>query len=118
MSKLTDASDRIVHSAVFDVAIGSVKAAAIADSPWLALPVISDVFDLLLLVVGNMIFKQLSTMIDFKIIEFQTEDQRKEYEASVNTLKSVAQKEGVTNGEIEDASSDFRSKLSSLIRLQ
>lgn len=72
---------------------GIANAAARADAPWLNLPIISTIFSLLLNKLGELIYKQASTLGTFMVIDFQTTQERDEYIAAFEGLRLAKIKE-------------------------
>ena len=116
MSKATDISDAIIKAAIFDIGLKAVETAAIADSPWLGLPVFRQIFELLLNTIGNKIYDVLSNSLDFEIIKIQTEQERAAYDSAVSALQTTVQKPGATQDEIDKAKAELRARLAALIK--
>lgn len=120
MSASTDIADKIIHAAVYDVAVQSARAAAIAEAPWIASPVISQIFDLLLGKFADWVFAALDKAVTFAIIDLETEAQRAAYDDAVAAFKLAIQPPtGAPDADaIAKAEAEFKRRLADLIRLR
>lgn len=119
MSDATDLADEMIHAAIYDVALKAAKASAVAEAPWLAWPVFSQVFDFLLGRFADWIYDALDKAIVFAIIDLETEAQRRAYDDAVAAFKSALQPAtGVPDANvIAQAEAEFKKRLADLIRL-
>lgn len=119
MSKATDAADKIIHAAIYDVALMAAEKAAIAEAPFLGLPVIRQVFHYLLMQMADLIYPQLDNMVDFKIIDTEVGHELITYNAAKDRLRmAVLPTQGEPDAaEIENAKADFKKRLADLIHL-
>lgn len=120
MSTATDTADAIIHAAIYDVAVTAAKSAAVAEAPWIAYPVISQVFDFLLSRFADWIYGALDKAVVFAIIDLETEAERRAYDEAVAALKQVIQPiNGVPDADaITKAQAEFKKHLADLIRLR
>lgn len=112
-NQTANAADTVIQRLIFDVALQAAMAAAIADSPWLGLPVIKQLLSSLLQVVAGYIYKALAVHVSFAIINAQTLAEQKDFEASTSAL-AEAFKKGDDN-EIQVATDNVKRALRSLI---
>lgn len=119
MSKATDLANKIIHAAVYDVALRGAKLAAYAEAPWLKAPIISQIFEYLLGKFADWVYTSLDNAVAFSIIDIETQAQREAYEDAVHELKATLQPlTGAPDAEaIAKAEEEFRKRLSDLIRM-
>lgn len=98
---------------IFEVAVNAAYAAAVQAFPFLAWPVISSLFKLLLNWVAGLIYEPIEKNISLGIIKFKTEQQQKDYEASVEEFKK-AQEKGDADA-IAKAKEELKKHLADLI---
>ena len=102
-----------IQVAIFNVAVNALKTAAVADFPWLALPVVSQLFSLLVNTVARYVYKYLSQVATFAVIDAQVASENNSYQQSVTQLQSA-----LTTGDsdaISQAQAAFEANLASLI---
>ncbi len=105
--------NRILHGLIFGVAISGARAAAVAGAPWLKLPFLSQLLDLVLNFVGKRIYLALAESSTFLIIDWQTEAQQKEYDKAVGDLKGA-----IDQGDpdaVKKAQEEFMRRLKDLV---
>lgn len=119
MSNATELATKIIHAAVFDVAVKGARMAAVAEAPWLAYPVISQIFDFLLNHFAEWVFTALDNAVAFSIIDIETEAQREAYEEAVSVLRTTLNPlTGVPDADaIAKAEAEFKKRLGDLIRM-
>ena len=98
---------------IFEVAVTAAYAAAVQALPFLGWPIISSLFRALLTWVAGMLYEPIEKNIALGVITFKTEQQQKEYEASVEAFKK-AQEQGEADA-IAKAREELKKKLSDLI---
>ena len=102
-----------IQSILYDVVLVGVEAAAKAEVPFLALPVISQVFDFFVGQIGSLIYKQLELYVAFEIIDLQVAHEASNYKNAVDDLHK-AHESGDTDA-INKARANFKSTLGNLI---
>lgn len=107
------AVNKVIERLVFDVAINAAKAAAVAQAPWLEMPVVSAVFNYLLNLFGGYIYEALSQNATAIVINVQSEQSREAYSKAVDRLQAAHEKGSAD--EIEKAKQDFKDTLGVLI---
>lgn len=115
MSNATDAADKIIHVAIYDVALKAAKAAALAEAPWLRFPVISSLFDFMLGKFAGWVYGALDKAVVFAIIDIETQAQRHAYDSAVAEIKAKLAKPNPTPEEIEKARQELEKRLGDLI---
>ena len=106
------AVNKIIERLIFDVAVRTARAAAIAEAPWLGLPVISQVFDYLLNLFGKFIYEALARQATFTVIDSQVGKSLTEYETAVSGLNQA-----VAAGSAEDVDKAQLATKAALINL-
>lgn len=111
--------EKLVRSTLktgYSAAIEATLAAAYAQAPWLRLPVIRQVFEFVVRRVGDRIYTEVETHVDFAFIDIEVERERKEYDAALAVFKRVAEEQKGRADEIEKARQALERKLIDLIR--
>lgn len=106
-------ADSIIKFIIFDVVVNAAVAAAQAEVPFLALPIVRNLFSFLVGKVAGLIYTELETNVSFAIIDHQTQAEAAEYEKSKAALYAAHLK-GEQDA-IEKAKADFRASLGKLI---
>lgn len=91
---------------VFTVGVGLAETAIKAEVPFLALPIISTIFDWLLSLIANKIYQYFSLFVTFEIIDIQVSGQVSDSKKALAALKA-AQAKG-DRIEIDKALKEFR----------
>lgn len=93
VNKPVDAISRLIHELVMEVAYNVAIEAAMANSPWLRMPIISTVFR----GVARLVFARIETYIEqaavFATIDAQVNAQAKAYQDAVKKLRDAANAE-------------------------
>jgi hypothetical protein len=105
--------DDIIQSAIFDVALKALETYLYAQMPWLAYPIIKQVFGALLNWIAGYIYNYLTQVANFTVIDLQTDQEKASYDAAVTQLQA-AQSSGDPNA-IQQAKNQFTSTLGNLI---
>lgn len=105
--------ESIINAAVFDLALKAAEVAAIAQAPFLGLPVIKTLFEAFLNWVAGVIYKNLSLVATFVVIDIQTAEQKIAYLKAEGELRA-AHLTGDPDA-ISKAVVDFKTALASLI---
>jgi hypothetical protein len=113
-NEAANTANRIIRSLVFDVALKSAKAALIVEAPWIAWPVVSQLFDFVMNALGERFYIAIAEHSTFLIIDLQTEAKRRQYDAAVEELGRVLP-EGDIHA-IEAAKQKFKHTLRRLVR--
>ncbi len=80
--------DSAIHAIVFDIALNAAKAELISLAPWLKLPVISQLFDLVMNAIAEPLYKNLAIAGIFGVIDAQVSSQNAAYIDSIAALQS------------------------------
>lgn len=88
--------DDFLKGIVNDVVIAAAKAAAMAAIPWLAWPVISQLFDALLNWIGDYIYTAMAEWSTVGVIDVQTWIENSDYKTAVTQLAD-ARNEAIKN---------------------
>lgn len=116
MSDAVKASDAIIEGLVGEVLYSAAKAELIALFPFLALPVINQVFFFFFDKYAEILTKKLATVSAFKIIDYETNKELKEYDsARKELLESVKAQDPE---KIQKATDELKARLSNLIRIR
>lgn len=83
--------NKIIHDLVFDVAVGAAENAAIAQVPLLGLPIIKQIFDVLVGFVAGKIADQLEHVATFTVIDIQTDQESSNYQKATDQLTQAVQ---------------------------
>jgi len=105
--------DSIIQAAIFDVALNALKTYLYAQMPWLAYPVIKQVFGAFLNWIAGYIYTYLTQVANFTVIDLQTDQEKASYDAAVTQLQD-AQSSGDPNA-LQKAKDQFKSTLGNLI---
>lgn len=105
--------DEIIQVAIYDVAVAAFKAFAVAEAPWLKLPIISQLFSLIVDSFAGSLYKFLAQSATFEIIDLQTDSELNAYTKAEAALRAVH----LTGNEaaINAAAINFKTTLASLI---
>jgi hypothetical protein len=90
------AVDSALKSIINDVVISAAKAAAVAAAPWLAWPVVSQLFDALLGWIGGYVYTAMAEWSTIGVIDVQTWIEKSDYQTALTQLKA-ARDEAVQN---------------------
>lgn len=104
--------NKVLRTAI-DYGVKAVKAALVVQAPWLGLPVVSQITDYLLGIVGNYFYTFFAQHATLLVIEFDTAAEKTAYLSSLDVLQK-AQLGGDANA-IAQAKKDAEAKLASLI---
>ncbi len=120
MSKATEIADRIVKALIYDVVLKGVAAAAVAEAPWLSLPVINQVFMFTLNRMADKIYRELDRTVAFQVIEVETDRQSDAYKKAVDALRAeITKPEEMQDAEaVARAKEEFKKRLATLIHLR
>ncbi len=110
---MIDAVDAIIHGVILDVAFNLAVNAAVADMPWLGLPVINSIFRYLLGLAFNYVDKAAEQAAAFAILDAQTSSESSAYKDAVSALQ-IAQASGNANS-IDYATKNLKETLARLI---
>lgn len=102
----------VIH-AIVGAAIVGAETAAKAAVPWLAWPIVAQLFDYLASKFGDLIYTELATSATFFVINFQTAEEKSAYIDSLNNLQ-IAQSGGDADA-IAKALQQARDNLGKLI---
>lgn len=105
--------DEIIHAAVCTVACDAAEAALFAAAPWLNLPVVKQIFDLLFSWLFKYVSAALEKLAAFQIIDIQTHHENASYQSAVDGLQKA-----IASGDqkaIDAADQEFQDTLGRLI---
>jgi hypothetical protein len=105
--------DGIIQKAIFDVALISLEDFVYVQMPWMKLPIIKQVFTAFLNWIANFIYKYLSQVANFTVIDLQTDQEKSAYDSAVSGIK-IAHISGDANA-LQVAKEKFKVTLGSLI---
>ncbi len=91
MSAATETADKIIHGAIFDVALKAAK--------------------------GAWVYDALDRAVVFAIIDIETEAQRKAYDSAIADVKAMLARPNRTPEEIEKARVELEKRLADLISI-
>lgn len=126
MSKIENA-ESIIRVLIFEVAVKAAIASAISALPILGLPIIRQLFTLIVEKMAMLVFKELSRFVVFSIIDLKNESDLREYENALGQLKTVLntpaehydhgeEGENAKQLELQKAKDEYKKRLASLIR--
>ena len=107
------AADTILKEVIYNVALKAMVSAAVVDQPWLALPVINQIFKAICKLFADKFYKAATTIATFDIIDIQVDSERNALNASKINLFNAIQT-GDQNA-IYKAQADFENNLGRLI---
>ncbi len=110
---VVDAADAIIHGVIMNVAFELAANAAVADMPWLGLPVINSVFRYMLGLAFGYVDKAAEQAAAFSILDAQTSSQSSAYKEAVSALQ-IAQASGNADS-IAYATKNLKETLARLI---
>jgi len=113
VNNTANAINNAIQIAILDVALNALRAYAIVQMPWLAWPVVNQIFNLVTGLIGKYFYTYLSQVATFSIIDFQTDIERAAYIKALDQLQ-VACASGDSSA-INQATSSVRSSLANLI---
>lgn len=102
-----------IESLIYQVVVSTTETAIKAEVPFLALPGVSQLFNLIFEYLAGKMYVVLENYVAFTIIDFETAHENSQYQAAVNQLAQALAK-GDPNG-LSEARDQFKSSLSSLI---
>jgi hypothetical protein len=79
----------VISFTIFDVAVSTAEAAALAQIPLLRLPVIKEVFHFLMSKIAGLIYRPLALNAVFTVISIQTEGQKRDYIQAEGNLRAA-----------------------------
>jgi hypothetical protein len=91
-NKALDTVDSVLNSIIYGVGVKSALTASISAMPWLGFPIIRNIFEALLNALAGQVFGSIEPYISYKIIKFQNEEQRKNYEFAIEELKAATER--------------------------
>lgn len=124
LPSLQDLADETIRKLLFEVALKAVIARAIAAAPFLGFAIINPVFVFLAEKLMTAVYEELSTVVNFAIVDIKVEGERRAYDEAVQRLRDILtvppihwDTEEARNAAIEKAKAEFRARLRDLIRL-
>lgn len=120
MSTARETIEQLVKKMIFDVALKAAITRIVSAAPFLAWPVVNPVFVFAITKLAEKLYAEMALVVDFAVIDFRTDQERRAYEAAVAELRRVAQppQGGTPNAEeIERARQELERRLADLIRL-
>jgi hypothetical protein len=90
---ILDATDIIQTTLIMGIGVRGAVAAAQVQYPFLKLPIISQIFSLLVGYIGKEFLGSTKPYVNTKIIAFQNAKQQRAYEESIAKLKAAQQSE-------------------------
>jgi hypothetical protein len=104
----------IINFAIFDVAVTVAEAAAIAEVPFLGLPIIRTLFHMVLTKIAGYIYQPLAMNAIFTVISIQTDSQKSAYAAAEGKLRAA----NLTGDpmKIKEATDGFKEAFRSLVK--
>lgn len=75
--------------ALVSITVAGAQMAAKAELPWLAWPVVDELFDYLTNEFGDLIYKELASSATFLVIDCQTAEEKNNLLESINNLKAA-----------------------------
>ncbi len=105
--------DGIINAVIEDAGVAAASAALKTAVPFLALPGVSQVVDLLLRYFASFLYKGLANFATLQIIQFQTSAEKHEYASAEFALRQ-AHLSGDPNA-IAKATADFKKAFRSLV---
>lgn len=106
-------ADQIISAVVFDAGVPIAEAAIIAAVPWLGLPIIKNILELLLKTVAGYFYRATSTYSTLQIIAFETNSEKGAYAAAEKNLR-LAHVSGDPVA-LQKATDDFKKTFRSLV---
>jgi hypothetical protein len=113
VNNTANALNEAIQIAIFDVALNAMKAYALVQMPWLAWPVVNQIFNLITKLLGNYIYTFLSQVATFAVIDMQTDAEKEAYSQALTQLLA-AYSSGDQNA-IQRATTDVKQAMASLI---
>lgn len=111
-----DRVEKTIHDLTFDVGLRAGFTAVYAYVPFLAYPVIKQVFEYCITKFFDIVYKELSLGVLTLVIDFKTEAEQAAYEKATVELKAQLQKAEQNVEELKAAQEEFKKKLADLIR--
>ena len=81
------AVDGVLKALINDVVIAAAKAAAVTEVPWLAWPVVSQLFDALLNWIGGYVYTAMADWTTIGVIDVQAWTENADYQNQLDLLK-------------------------------
>lgn len=114
-----NSTDEVIHSLIFDVALKAVLEKIVIAVPFLGYPVIRPVFALIVNKLFELLYEELSTFVQFEVIDFQNAEKNKEYQNAVQDLKdklTIPAAHWPTEKERQDAIDQSKAKFKETLR--
>ena len=108
-----DPTNSIINKTIYSFAITAFLRAVKVQYPFLNIPVLSQIFDRLILAIANPIFDYLQKIVTFQVINMQTQAELDAYLKAQADL-TLALKKG-TKDELQQKQKDFEKAFSDLI---
>ncbi len=113
INKPAQTVDQIIHFILIDLAVQAGEKALIAYVPFLGAPGISIITDAIFKAVANWIYQPLALVAVFRVIEIQTDAEKRAYANAEQALRT-AHLSGDTNA-LNQATADFKKALAGLV---
>lgn len=108
-----DIVDKIIQGLIYDVGVQAVIAYATANFPFLALPIVKQLFEWGIGKLAGALSIKMQNKVAFTIIGFTTDLEKSQYEDQVAALMIATH--GGNSGDIDKATAEFRVALGNLI---
>lgn len=107
--------DAIIKKLVLETVLGIVKDKLIALFPWLGIPILSQIFGLILSKLGGMLVDEIGRVVSFAAIDSQANSDNDAYKKEVVNLKAAI--DSNDEAQIAKAKADFKASLRKLALL-
>lgn len=108
-----ETANKIIHAAIFDVALEGAEKGMIANLPFLGFPFINTIFKAVFTWIANYIYSYLSRLATFSVIDIQIGTEKTAYTTAEKDLRA-AELSGDKNA-LTQATVEFRAALGPLI---
>lgn len=112
-NKTAKTVDQIIQFALYDLALGAFKTYACAQLPWLKLPVVNQIFNLIVDAIVKPFYEMLAENSTMIVINIQTDEEKATYAKAEAALRA-AHLSG-NDAQIQAASVNFKSALANLV---
>jgi hypothetical protein len=120
-------AEEVTRKLIFDLAVKSAIASAIAQFPFLGIVGIRQIFSFIIEKTASLVYEQLSRFVVFSIIDLKNQSDLKAYQEATISLKMAIEtpsehydhgEHGIIKkeAEIEQAKDEFKKRLANLIR--
>jgi hypothetical protein len=107
------AINNAIEDIIFDVALSALKTFAVTELPWLGLPLINPLFNLLVNWIGGYFYTFLSQIADLEVVTIQTTIEATNYTQAIAALQAAYTSGDPTS--IATSTTSVKSALAALI---